>query len=314
MDLIDGEMRMASPNDRGWHRFWFEPTEDTVKEDPVTPTSVRFEQQRLAVLDESIPPGRSSWSAQQFSLAVSKRFMSLRTTIPSFAELHRQAVLVSLAKWMADRNIPAERSWVEGAPAQAETPQSTPSITVMRATLLDQGYLRYGIHGGVDFQKANRYAKESGVARPMVAALQVRPAGSMGWKFTYAGKSYRAAAFRIRNPVSMARPAVQFERITLMLPQPRLEQLTIPPGYIRGLSRLTIQNNDTSSTVTVRVAGQISGTFVVPPTTQTAIGLRPGTYQMSAIASCGTSNKSLTVQEGQVVTQMYRCEVQRIPR
>jgi hypothetical protein len=314
LDLIDGEMRTAAPADHGWHRFWFEPTNETVKEDPVTPTSIRFEEQRLAVLDESIPPGRPSWSAQQFSQAISKRFMSLRSTIPSFAELHRQAVLVSLAKWMVDRNIPVERSWVEGTPAPTETPKSTPSITVMRATLLDQGYLRYGIHGGVDFQKANRYAKESGVAKPFASALQARPSGSTGWNFVHAGQKYRAAAIKIRNPVPMARPSVRFERTNILLPQPRVDQLTIPTGYIRGLSRLTVQNNDGGSTVIVRLAGQLHGTFVVPPMTQTAIGLLPGTYQVSATASCGTSNKSLTVQEGELATETYRCEVQRILR
>jgi hypothetical protein len=310
LDLIDGEMR-SQTFDRGWHRFWFEPSDAAIKEDPATPGVARFEVNRLVVLDESIPPGRPSASAQAFSSSISKRFLGLTAQIPAFRDLQRQAVLVALAKWMADRDIPADRTWIPDSINTVDTPETTPSVTVMRATLLDEGYLRYGIHGGVDFQKPNKYAHEAGVRRPFTGALQNRPLKSNAWNFSYGGAQYRAVAVRIKNPVAIGRQAVTWQRTSVMLPQPGTDKLIFPTDYVRGLGRLIIKNEDASSMVTVRVNGLTAGTFVVSPGSQTSIGVRPGSYQLSATATCGTRNDTVVISEGSVDEHQYSCRIVR---
>jgi hypothetical protein len=308
LDLIDGEMRSSTNQDRGWHRFWFEPADDAIKEDPAATGVARFEQNRLVVLDESIPPGTHSPSAEQFSSTLSKRFLALTAQMPTFADLQRQAVMVALAKWMVDRSVPADRSWLED-PAHADTPAMTPTITVMRATLLDQGYLRYGIHGGVDFQKPNKYGREAGIRAPITAALQVRPLNSRAWNFRYGGTSYRAVALRIRNPAPMTRRGAPWDRISVRLPQPGIDSLVFPPGYARGLARLVLRNGDTTSVVTVGVNGTTRGTFIIAPGSETSLGVRPGRYELTATARCGTRNDSINVAEGNVDTHSYSCVV-----
>jgi hypothetical protein len=75
---------------------------------------------------------------------------------------------------------------------------------------------------------------------------------------------------------------------------------------------LVIRNEDVSSIVTVRVSGLSRGTFIVAPGSETSIGVRPGSYQLSATATCGTRNDAVAVTEGSVDTQQYSCRVSTI--
>jgi hypothetical protein len=179
----------------------------------------------------------------------------------------------------------------------------------MRATLLDQSYLRYGIRGGVDFQKENQYAREAGVARPLFAALSARPVNSKAWTFSYTGKRYAAAAFRIKTPVPVGRQVMIWQRISILLPQPDVSALNIPDGYIRGLSRLDIVNNDSTSAVFIIVNGPTQGMFAVRAGANTAIGVKPGLYQINATASCGARKDSLSLVEGSRNVSSYSCRV-----
>jgi hypothetical protein len=209
LDLMAAEVRQArvltAPR---WHRYWFEPAEASVEvsEDGL---ALRVPTQRLVVKEEALSPGDGSpGSAREFATLVSHHFLDLATRLPAFADLHRQAALVQLAKWMVDKGIPVDQWWLERAPAGVATPQTTPSITVLKTTLADDTYVQVGIYGGVDFQKPNTYAQERGVlTRALHAAMHAAPRDATSWGFALEGRPYHATRLQYEKPVILRRTA-----------------------------------------------------------------------------------------------------------
>ena len=193
----------------GWHRFWFEPSDDAIESSADGLTVTSFPTHRLIVKDESIPPGRPSRaSTRQFAQSISDNFMALTSTIPSFAELQREAVVVALAKWIVDKHIPIDKSWIDTRPATSASPTTTPGVTVVRATLQDETYLRLGIHGGVDFQKDNKYFQSTVSDRSFQAALKQQPPQAVSWTFEYEGQRYQAVRLKYEDPYIVRRGRV----------------------------------------------------------------------------------------------------------
>src|SRR5581483_8915148 len=156
LDLMGDEVAAGEgiPGAGQWHRFWSEPNEQPLETEG---NSLSIPLERLIAKDESIPAGRPSpKSATQFAHAITSEFSHLQSDIPAFAELQRDAALVMLAKWVRDKQLPVEEDWLTGDAPRRPTPSTTPGVTVMRARVTDRFYLRYGIHGGVDFQRSNR--------------------------------------------------------------------------------------------------------------------------------------------------------------
>lgn len=209
LDLMAAEMRqrqvLTGPQ---WHRYWFELSEDSV-EVSQDGLAMRVPAQRLVVKEEALTPADGSpGSARAFATLVSQQLLDLASRIPAFAALHRQAALVQLAKWMVDKEIPVDQRWLESAPAVVSTPQTTPSITVFKATLEDDTYVQVRIYGGVDFQKPNAYAPERGVlTRALHAATAAAPRDATSWGFALEGQPYRATRLPYEKPVILRRAA-----------------------------------------------------------------------------------------------------------
>lgn len=209
LDLMAAEVRQTRGH-RGpqWHRYWFELSEESVEvsEDGL---AMRVPIQRLVVKEEALTPETESpSSARVFATRVSHHLLDLAARIPALADLHRQAALVQLAKWMVDQGIPVDQRWLESAPAMVPTPQTTPSITALKATLEDDTYVQVGIYGGVDFDKPNTYAPERGVlTRALHAAVHAAPRDATSWDFALEGRPYHATRLQYEHPVILRRPA-----------------------------------------------------------------------------------------------------------
>ena len=255
IDLMNRDIDDSSLNDTGkWHRYWFEPSDVPVETETTDrAATMKLPDDRLVVKDESIPPGDRRRSSMEFSAAVTRSFLPMSAKVKAFAELQKDAGLVALAKWIRDNRLPVERSWIDGVPEREETVAATPSITVMRATLRDRYYLRYGIHGGVDFQKDNLYRSDLDSRRDVVtsSALSAEPRGSKMWDFTAAGGKYRAVRLHYQDPIPLRSNWVRWQRLTANgLPQPGIFRLTFPASKF-------VVENATGSALTVAVNGPI---------------------------------------------------------
>jgi hypothetical protein len=190
-----------------WHRLWFEPapTSVEVSEDGL---AMRLPAQRLIVQEEALSGQGGSWSsARDFAQRVSRALPELTTRIPAVAELHRQAALVQLVKWMIDKEIPLDQRWLEGTPGKVATPQTTPGITVIKTLRDNATVMQVGIYGGVDFHKPNTYGQEDGVlTRVLSAAAHSAPRAATAWGFTHEGRSYQATRLQYAKPVLLRRP------------------------------------------------------------------------------------------------------------
>jgi hypothetical protein len=284
----------------GWHRFWFEPSDDPVETEGLT---IRIPKNRLVVKDESIPPGRPSpASARQFASALTSNFLGMSGSIASFRQLQQDAALVALAKWMRDKEIPADKEWVSGQPRPETTAATTPSITVLRAELLDEIYLRFGIHGGVDFQRNNRYGSLSAPATRLSAAVdQSGTTGLASWQFAMDGRMYQAVRLRISNPVLLGAHWIVWQRVTRILVQPKPYRVVVPRSNL-------VVNNETTDLLTIYVTGPVSKTERVPVGTPSSIRVVPGSYRLRVVSSnCGTTDDAVTVGAGEKHELRYTC-------
>lgn len=302
LDLMDEEIRgFAGLADRGWHRYWFEASDEKLQEEG---TTVRFPTRRLVIKSESVPAGRESATARAFAQALSSNFPDIMERIPSFRELHREAVLVSLAKWMLDRHIPVDREWI-GSTSTGPTPRNTPSITVLHSSVMDRVYLEYGIHGGVDFQKPNSYVKRGGTVSALASAITKRPTGARSWVTMRNGRPYRVVALRIRNPTVLS-GGERWTRLAVLLPQPMVQRFGIPSDFAAYFAQIDIVNN-TNASVSVRLSGPVSDSFTIPSMSRHQIGVTPGAYAIATRARCGARTDRVNVPAGAISTQTYVC-------
>jgi hypothetical protein len=161
----------------------------------------------LIVKEEALSgqEGASS-SARDFAQRVSSALPELATRIPAVAELHRQAALVQLVKWMIDKGIPLDQRWLDGTPGKVATPQTTPGITVIKTLRDGATVMQVGIYGGVDFHKPNTYGREDGVlTRVLDAAAHSAPRAATAWGFTHEGRFYQATRLQYAKPVLLRR-------------------------------------------------------------------------------------------------------------
>lgn len=305
LDLISNEIGDGSVEMEGqhhWHRFWFEPSDDPIETEGLT---ARFPNHRLIVKDEPIPPNSpSSRSSREFAAGISGAFLKLGEMVRAFEDLQREAALVMLAKWMRDKQIPADDDWVKGTPSQASTPESTPSITVMRAKLVDQLYLRYGITGGVDFQKGNRYLGAAPVVQRLwTAAARARPATSSStWLFSLDGQAYRAVLLKVTRPVSLRTSWTTWRRVIVKyVSQPPIYRSVIPVGRF-------VITNDTGAPLILQVSGPVSRTERIPAHTPSEVTVVPGSYRISIESQCGQKTESVNVKQGERRELRYWCE------
>jgi hypothetical protein len=309
LDLLSAEVRADSDSFQpGWHRFWFEPSDDNVEVSGDGKTA-KFPIHRLIVKDETIPPGRPSRaSARQFAQSVSYNFMGLTNVIPSFGELQREAVVVALAKWIVDKRIPVDKSWIQTAPVAVGSPTTTPGVTVVRATIEDNAYLRLGIHGGVDFQRDNAYVQSANLIDPFQAALRQQPPQATSWVFSYGGQRYQAVRLRYANPY-----VVHSGRIIWVSVVDRNWWQPIPYRWALPTTELIIHNNS-GVPLAMDVSGPVTKHLTVTAGgSPTRIRLVPGSYKVVTSSTCGSTNRSLDLDLDRDSTVTYTCEYSSPP-
>jgi hypothetical protein len=301
LDLMGAELtQRSSTRHGGWHRFWFEFTDDPFEGDD---SHVEIPRDRLVVRDESIPPSEpANRSDRLFAEAISTKFLALTEGIPVFRELQQSAALVALAKWMRDKSIPADAEWVKGMPARKVTPNTTPSITVLRTALTDRLFLRYGIHGGVDFQKQLKYvAPPERLFQICRAADTANASHANKWQFSTNGESFQAIRLAIKNPTSLRSRWVAWTTTTARIPiQPQVLSQVV------SSSELVISNS-TRALLTFQLDGPTSKTAAVPSGSPVTIPVLPGSYQLSVSSHCGSKKEALTVVAGDTERLEYRC-------
>lgn len=305
MDLYSRELLSESSymTREGWHRYWFEPRDEPLEtEETPRAFTLKIPVNRLVVSDESIPPGHHSQSSSEFSEAVTSNFLDATTKIPAFRRLQSAAALVEIAKWMQDKEIPVDESWLGGTIAPFDTAETTPSITVLRAAIKDQVYLRFGIHGGVDFQKDNTYRTMPTAASDPIesAAAKTEPRTGSHWEFVFGGEKYCAVKLKIAHPKLLSDHRTRWVRMMVGLPQPMLYRLVFPE------SKLQVINHGTSP-VAVSLRGPIEKSLSVS-TASEFFNVLPGFYQLTASSGqCRQTTDSFTVDEGQSYRLEFSC-------
>jgi hypothetical protein len=304
MDLLARDIWNSDSDARreGWHRFWFEPTAEPLEtEETASGFTIRIPVNRLIVNDESIPPGHPSRSSSEFAQAVTKNFLDTTAKVRSFRRLQSAAALIETAKWIQDKRIPIDESWLGGSISQSATAETTPSITVLRAALKDQIYLRYGIHGGVDFQKDNAYRSALFASNPIAsAARKSQPRTGSRWDFVVADHKYRAVRMKVAKPAALATVRTRWVRLAGGLPQPSFFRLVFPDSTLeitnRGLSPLSVKLN-----------GPVSKAMLVSHASE-MITVLPGSYEISVSSgACLPRTDNFTVDEGQSYRLQFEC-------
>jgi len=310
LDLMDeevGDGTRASSTEGQWHRYWFEPNQNYLETEENT---ILIPEDRMWVKEESVPPGRPSpRSASQFAAAVSSGFRGvLAERVPSFRDLQRQAALISLAKWVRDKEVVIDQDWYQGTPAVAETTDTTPSITVLRAKMTDRLYLRYGIHGGVDFQRPNRYGPPSSRLRTLVAAVRSSaPSQASSWMVTADNQQYRAVRLPITRPSRMPNRTVVWTRVVARhLVQPGVLRVEVPFSNF-------LVTNETGSVVTLQLSGPTARTErIAAGAVDAPFRVITGSYKVQATSRCGQDNDTVVVREGERHKLRYWCETERV--
>jgi hypothetical protein len=228
LQLLEQEFvktREAGP--AGWHRFWFDLTNDEVEVSPDNLTA-RIPHRRLFVDEQAIGPASASLrSGKQFADQVSNLFLDLGSKVPSFAGLQQQAGLWRVAKWIADKQIPIDLRWLDVGPDPVSTAKSTPTITVTRSSVVGQSYLRVGIFGGVDFRRGTPYKTASGQSDLLRAAEQPDQKPT-SWDFQFNGQRYRAIRIRYQKAGALRVASPTWERPLFEVPPILRYVLTLP--------------------------------------------------------------------------------------
>ena len=286
-----------------WHRFWLEFNDFSVGREDAK-MAIRIPKSRLRVNEQSVPAGYPSpRSAQEFATTLTSRFLELTALIPSFKDVQRSAALVSLAKWVADLQIPVDRDWISSAPRTVTTPESTPRITVVNGMLNGDILARLGIEGGVDFQKPNKYAADDAAISPILGASEraFKPKETM-WDFIYEGRQYRAIRLPYRSRVALQkRNILWYWTSPSGIRSPQLRELRVPG------STLSVTNKS-QAPLSIGITGARQANMTVASAGNQSIPLVPGSYSVSAKSKCGTLNDSLSAEPGTSYSATYYCE------
>jgi hypothetical protein len=303
LDLVSGERTNGGESrggSQGWHRFWFEPSANPIETEGF---AMRIPKNRLMVKDEPVPPGSPSpKSAREFAANMTKDFLALTGQVPAFRELQSDAALVALAKWIRDKHVPVDDDWIKSAPNSTSAPGTTPSITVVRATITDRAYLSFGIHGGVDFQRDNRYGATSAQMRRLGSAANTsRPATKSSWAFNFDGQPYRAFGLRVRKAAEVTPRWVAWRPDTSKnLAQPTFYSELVPNG------NFAVKNGGPEE-VTIQLTGSLNLNQRVAPNSIATVRVVPGAYKMRIVSPCGTKDYALNVAEGERHEVEYFC-------
>jgi hypothetical protein len=285
----------------GWHRYWFE-YNDNPLEHRNDQKAIRIPSVRLRISEESVPAGRPSPpSARQFAALLTQQFRDLSRRLSVFADVQRAAGMTALAKWMVDNRIPVESRWLTSTPATQATAQFTRRVSVTKGTQNGDRFLRVGIEGGVDFQKPNNYAPDTGIiATVLRAADAAAPVRGGRWDFVVQGRQYRAVRLQYERPVPLiSQRMVAYSRDGGQnFPQPHKLEL------MRAASTLAVVNN-TSSSLSVQITGQ--GSVSVPQGETGNLPLSLGSQLVAMASGCGTSSTTLTVAPGESYQTTVYC-------
>jgi hypothetical protein len=292
LDLMEADLRAGTDlSDGGWHRFWFTPP-DVPVEITRDGHGILVPKNRWIVQEQSVPAGRlSPPSARRFAENLSGKFLELRESIPAFAELHRVASLVYVAKWIRDKQIPGEAAWKGRSIDPVPTPLTTPSIAVLKGTASGRSFLRYGIQGGVDFYPPNHYTSASpGLAALIQRANQAEVRGALSWSFSVEGNRYSAVRLKYDHPIPSGPDWAVTPRSEAVMKQPPVQTMQLPRREVQI-------KNETGEPLRVEFSGPMQMTSELRTNETATVELTPGVYKATPKAGCGTETFSIDLTE-----------------
>jgi len=197
--------RITSAADRNkpstCHRLWFVPDSMVVK---ISSDGHTLEFEPVKILTEARfvrfdssgqmvdVPGQSP-SVEQFVEHFNAHYAEFAREKKELAELIQLAKIVGLVRWLHDKNIPVDFSWMDRYQVAAfdSTPKTTPGITAVSGVAK--------IYGGVEMPRANRYrpASPNQIKLGEAALAQRRSLNEMSWQLPGNGDTLLAVAMNL---------------------------------------------------------------------------------------------------------------------
>lgn len=195
----------SNAGDIPWHRVWFLPDElvVTVADDDksmvfdkasikVEARFVRFENGQMIDITGVHHP-----VVDAFTQCLTKEYDAFAKQKAELQELVQLAKIVGIVKWLRDKNIPVDLSWVNDYQIEKV---DTPLTTVGREVTRPNARGKFIAYGGVDLSKDPEYTTDDSgrVSALADTAVSQRPASAPGsWQFDRDGQTYTAVALNL---------------------------------------------------------------------------------------------------------------------
>lgn len=195
-------------SDPRWHRMWFLPREIKVVPSP-DGNSMRFDRTTIEVQARFVEfdaagqkhdvPG-SDPAIDAFVRCLTDQYDEFALEREELQELKQLAQIVGVVKWLRDKNIPVDLSWVERYEVtRVSTPTAVKGIHVTAERPVAGGTRILSLYGGVDFSEENTYAAPSDNVHALAqTAVSARPnAAVLTWNFDHDGDNLTAVALNL---------------------------------------------------------------------------------------------------------------------
>ncbi len=176
-------------------RFWIVPKLMSLKKDDST-NSFIFDQSVMEVRTDTLSDTNDpKWNeaAIEFAQHHTQYYEQFAQEQPSYIEAKQLGKIVSVVKWLVDKNIATDFSWARDyAPKVIMTPKTVPLETVQGSY---NGWTYTG-RGGVSYITPNSYTTDTTQASSLKNASQAIPTTKedIHWTFTKDGQQYESVA------------------------------------------------------------------------------------------------------------------------
>ncbi len=176
-------------------RWWIVPKLMSLKRDDSTDSFV-FDQAIMEVQAEQLSGNNDpKWveASNEFAQHHTQYFDQFATETPVYAEAKQLGKIVSIVKWLVDRNIATDFNWARDyAPKIVATPKKVPLESFQGSY---NGW-NYTSSGGVIYDTPNSYTSDTTQASSLRSASQAVPTTKedINWTFTKDGQQYESVA------------------------------------------------------------------------------------------------------------------------
>jgi RHS repeat-associated protein len=130
-------------------------------------------------------------AAANFATDVTTNYDAYAQETPSFVQAKQLGKIISILKWISDKNVPTDFQWARDyIPQTVSTPTSVQKIT---SPVLPNGYTA---QGEINYNTPNNYLADDGTAAGLKTSSQSVSSSpeDVTWTFTNGGQQYQAVA------------------------------------------------------------------------------------------------------------------------